>query len=72
MTKCIICKSEAKDSYCEDCGLILRAIDNNYNLSQVMEMFSHILGAKLTKHIADSMYDALGDHYINKTEGSIH
>ena len=64
LNKCILCQDSTTNSnYCDDCSVILKAINNKYNLSQVMELFSHILGAKITKQIAEAMYSALEYQY---------
>jgi len=64
VNNCIICKNPTQnDSYCENCSIILQALNNKYDLSQVMGLFSHVLGAKITKQIAESMYSALENQY---------
>lgn len=60
MTKCVLCGKETKENdYCEICRTVLIALNTNYNTTQLMNMFSHVIGAKITREIMETMYDTL-------------
>ena len=63
--KCTICGKSGtkKDNFCELCGTIMSALYAQYTTSQLMAMYSHVLGIKLVQNITDITYDTLKSQY---------
>ena len=63
--KCNICEKSGikKDNFCELCDTIIAATYAQYTTSQLMKMYSHVLGLKLIQEITDITYDTLKSQY---------
>ena len=65
---CSICGRKVEnDAYCETCTIIIAAVYHKYNIQQIMAMFSHIIGAKITQEITNTMYTTLKDSCESET-----
>ena len=63
---CSICGKKS-DGYCEACTIFLKALRAQYTIPQLMAMFSHAIGWKITTEITETMYQTLRDSYKAKT-----
>ena len=63
--KCTICgKTDVKKgNFCELCSMIIAALYSQYTTSQLMKMYSHVLGLKIMQEITDITYDTLKSQY---------
>lgn len=69
---CSICEEPLyTKSYCETCYLMLKLLGDRYSTSQLMTLYSHSIGAKITETLADSMANELKEHSNLKTGNRI-
>jgi len=63
--KCTICgRTDMKrENFCELCSTIIAALYSQYTTSQLMKMYSHVLGLKIMQEITDITYDTLKSQY---------
>ena len=69
---CSICKEPLHTkSYCETCYLMLKLLGDRYSAPQLMTLYSHSIGAKITQTLAGTMANELKEHYNLKTGNRI-
>lgn len=63
--KCTICgRTDVKtDNFCNLCQTITAALYSKYTTTQLMAMYSHILGLKVIQEITDITYNTLKSQY---------
>ena len=63
--KCTICgKTDMKrENFCNLCSTLIAALYSQYSTSQLMAMYSHVLGIKVVQEITDITYNTLKDQY---------
>jgi len=65
---CSICQAKLySNSYCETCYLMLKLLGKRYDTSQIMTLFSHSIGAKITQTLAETMAEEVKLQYDLKT-----
>ena len=67
--KCIICGGKlSTETMCENCGMVLKALNENYNLYQCMALFRTVLGAKIVEDVALRTATELQEQYFGSID----
>jgi hypothetical protein len=63
--KCTICgRTDMKtDNFCNLCQTITATLYSEYTTTQLMAMYSHVLGLKVIQEITDITYNTLKSQY---------